>query len=63
MLRTASNYVVPRPGLSSAQGLGSHKHEALCALKPSLDNAFLVANRVLEELLADWPRHGDRLPA
>ncbi len=63
MLRTASNYVVPRPGLSAAQGLGSHKHEALCALKPSLDNAFLVGNRVLEELLADWPRWKDRLPS
>jgi purine nucleoside permease len=63
MLRTASNYVVPRPGLSAAQGLGSHKHEALCALKPSLENAFLVGNRVLEELLADWPRYRDRLPA
>ncbi len=63
MLRTASNYVVPRPGLSAAQGLGSHKHEALCALRPALDNAFLVGNRVLEELLADWPRFRDRLPS
>lgn len=63
MLRTASNYVVPRPGLTAAQGLGSHKHEALCALRPSLENAFLVGNRVVEALLADWPRHAVAPPA
>lgn len=62
MLRTASNYVVPRPGLTAAQGLGSHKHEALCALRPSLENAFRVGHRVVEALLADWGRHEQAPP-
>jgi purine nucleoside permease len=62
MLRTASNYVVARPGLSAAQGLGSHKHEGLCGLQPALENAFLVGNAVVQALLADWPRYRDRIP-
>ena len=62
MLRTASNYVVPRPGLTVAQGLGSHKGEAVCGLRASLENAFLVGHRVMEALLDDWPRHRDALP-
>jgi purine nucleoside permease len=63
MLRTASNYVVPRPGISAAQGLGSHKKEALVALTPSLENAFRIGARVLSALEDDWPRWRDGPPA
>jgi purine nucleoside permease len=63
MLRTASNYVVPKPGRTAAESLGGDKSGAAAALKPSLESAYLVMRPVLDALLADWPRWRDEMPA
>lgn len=62
MLRTASNYVVPRPGITVEQSLGTHKPEGVCGLLPSLENAWLCGSRVLEAILDGWGEYRDRLP-
>jgi purine nucleoside permease len=62
MLRTASNYVVPRPGITPAQSIGSHKQEGFSGLVPSLENAYLVGRRVVDALLEGWAEYAERIP-
>jgi purine nucleoside permease len=62
MLRTASNYVVPRPGITAAQSIGSHKQEGFSGLVPSLENAYSVGRRVVDALLDGWAEYAERTP-
>ena len=63
MLRTASNYVVPRPGITAAESIGSHKQEGFSGLGPSLENAYFVGRCVLDALLDGWDDHRERIPS
>ncbi|MCX8475754.1 MAG: purine nucleoside permease [Sphingomonas sp.] len=61
VLRTGSNYSVPPPGVGAAQSLTAEA-KGLSALQPSLDAAFLVGGRVVDEITVHWSRYRDRLP-
>jgi purine nucleoside permease len=61
VLRTASNYSVPPAGTGAAQSLAGEA-KGLSALQPSLDAAFRVGSRVVDEITAHWPRYRDHPP-
>lgn len=61
VLRTGSNYSVQPPGVGAAESLTAES-KGLSALQPSLDAAFLIGGRVVDELTGNWPRYRDRVP-
>ena len=61
VLRTGSNYSVPPPGTGAAQSLAAEAG-GLSALQPSLDAAFLVGGRVVDEITGHWGRYRDAVP-
>ena len=63
VLRTASNYDVPRDGLTAAQSLVETKLGHYSAYLPALDTAYRVGHVVVDTLVADWPQYRDHLPA
>ena len=63
VLRTASNYDVPRDGLSAAESLAETKIGQYSAYLPALDTAYRVGHVVVDTLVAHWPEDRDHLPA
>lgn len=61
VLRTASNYSMPPKGVGAAEGLVGES-KGLSALQASLDAAFLVGGRVVDEITGHWDRYADRVP-
>ena len=55
-LRTASNYVMPPPGVSAADNLLA-ENEGYSGLEIALESAYRVGSVVVDALLADWPRY------
>ena len=49
LLRTASNFDMPIPGATPAEGLASEKHGAYTAYLPALEAAYTVGHRVVAE--------------
>lgn len=64
VLRTAANYTVPAKGQTAAQLLAQEASEdaALSAYIPSLEAAYRVGSKVVNELAAHWNDYRDRLP-
>jgi len=63
VLRTASNYDVPRDGISAAQSIAETKLGHYSAFLPALDTAYRVGHVVVDTLVAHWPDDRDHLPA
>ncbi len=63
VLRTASNYDVPRDGLTPAESLAETKLGHYSAYLPSLETAYRVGHIVVDTLVAHWPQDRDHLPA
>jgi purine nucleoside permease len=63
VLRTASNFDSPPPGVSAAQDLKDDENGNYSAYLPSLNAAFLVGNRVASELLDHWDRYSVQIPS
>jgi purine nucleoside permease len=61
VLRTGSNYSVQPEGKDAAQSLEAEAM-SLSALQPSLDAAFQVGSRVVNELTGNWPRYRATIP-
>ncbi len=61
VLRTGSNYSVQPEGKDAAQSLEAEAME-LSALQPSLDAAFQVGSRVIDEITGHWPRYRATIP-
>ena len=61
VLRTGSNYSVQPPGTGAAESL-SAEATGLSALQPSLDAAFLVGDKIVDEIANHWNRYRDRVP-
>ncbi len=55
VLRTASNYDMPPPGVTAAENLARLKLGSYSAYLPALEAAWRVGNRVVEELLRGGP--------
>jgi purine nucleoside permease len=49
LLRTASNFEMPPPGVSAAESLASERHGAYTAYLPALEAAYAVGHRVIAE--------------
>jgi purine nucleoside permease len=47
VLRTASNFDMPPPGMTAAENLAEEKHGAYTAYLPSLETAYTVGHRVV----------------
>jgi purine nucleoside permease len=59
VLRTASNYSMPPPGKSAAWSATAEYPEQGV---PALEAAYQVGNRVVQALIAGWPRYRDAIP-
>jgi purine nucleoside permease len=62
VLRTASNFDMPPPGMSAADSLAEENGGAYSAFIPSLESAHRVGSKVLHELLAHWNRYAKETP-
>jgi len=61
VLRTASNYSMPPPGVTAAENM-QKENEGYSGLGASVESAYRVGSTVLEELLRKWPTYRDHLP-
>lgn len=61
VLRTASNYTMPPPGVSAAENL-LRENEGYAGLEASLESAYIVGSKVIDTLLADWDTYKARTP-
>jgi purine nucleoside permease len=62
VLRTASNYDVPRNGLSAAASLAETKIGHYSAYLPSLDTAYRVGHVVVDSIVENWAEDRDHVP-
>lgn len=61
VLRTASNYTMPPPGVTAAENLLA-ENEGYAGLDASLESAYLVGSRVIDTLLENWETYRERTP-
>lgn len=61
VLRTASNYTMPPPGIDAATNLLA-ENEGYAGLEASLESAFLLGSKVVDTLLANWDTYRERTP-
>ena len=61
VLRTASDYTLPPPGMSAARLL-ARENTALPELKASLDAAYQVGSRVVGEIAGHWDLYAEQVP-
>ena len=61
VLRTASNYTMPPPGIDAATNLLA-ENEGYAGLEASLESAFLLGSKVVDALLANWDTYRGRTP-
>lgn len=61
VLRTASNYTMPPPGVTAAENLLA-ENEGYAGLDASLESAYRVGSRVIDELLENWDIYRERTP-
>lgn len=62
LLRTASNFDMPPPGMSAAESMNREQHGALSAYLPSLEADYQVGSRVVDALIAGWRRYQNQIP-
>ncbi len=62
VLRTGSDFTIPPPGVSAARSLAIENKNGYAGLGPAVEAAYRVGARVVEEILANWPRYRERLP-
>ncbi len=62
VLRTASNFDVPRNGLTPAESLAETKIGHYSAYLPSLDTAFRVGHVVVDTIVEHWAEDREHLP-
>jgi purine nucleoside permease len=63
VLRTASNYDMPPPGVTAAENLARTKLGQYAAFLPSLEAAWRVGNTVVDNLVRNWTKYRDITPA
>ena len=62
VLRTASNFDMPAPGVTPAENLARLKLGSYSAYLPSLEAAWRVGNMVVTNLLQNWNQFRDTVP-
>jgi purine nucleoside permease len=63
VLRTASNYDQPPPGVTAAENLARTRIGQYSAYLPALDAAWRVGNTVVDYLVRNWQKYRDVTPA
>lgn len=61
VLRTASNYTTPPPGMTAVENL-LRDNEGYPGLQASLESAYSVGSVVIDELLGNWENYKDTIP-
>ena len=62
ILRTASDYDQPVPGITAAESLARTKIGSYTAYLPAIEAAWRVGNRVVEKLMENWGQYRDHIP-
>ena len=62
VLRTASNFDMPEPGVTAAENLSRMKLGSYAAYLPALEAAWRVGNTVVQNLLENWNKYRDVTP-
>jgi purine nucleoside permease len=62
ILRTGSDYSVPRPGVTSAESLQYGTDKAYMAMDEACVSAYVVGSRVVNELVHGWERYANQPP-
>jgi purine nucleoside permease len=62
VLRTASNYDQPRPGITAAESLAETKIGKYSGFLPALDSAWRVGRVVVEEIARHWAKYAAWTP-
>ncbi len=62
VLRTASNFTLPPPGVSAADNLLQEQHDSYAGLDAALENAYRVGSVVVQEILDNWDEYRDSTP-
>jgi purine nucleoside permease len=55
LLRTASNFDMPPPGITAAENLQTEKHGSYAAYLPSLEAAYAVGHKVVAQWMQEVP--------
>ena len=63
VLRTASDFDQPPPGVSAAESLARTKIGVYTAFLPALEAAWRVGHLVVRNLTENWERYRDKLPS
>jgi purine nucleoside permease len=62
VLRTASNFTMPPPGVSAAENL-LKENEGYTGVDIAVETAYLVGSAVVDEILGNWAVYKERVPA
>ncbi len=63
VLRTASNYTMQSPGITAAESLlGEHGEEGYSGLNASVEAAYQVGSKVVDEIVSHWDVYKDKVP-
>jgi purine nucleoside permease len=62
VLRTASDFDYPPPGVTAAEGLAANKNQGYTGYMPAVEAAWRVGRVVVSELLKNWARFREHLP-
>jgi purine nucleoside permease len=62
VLRTASNYDVPKIGLSAAESIAQTKLGHYSAFIPSLESAYRVGHTVVDSIVGNWAEDRETIP-
>lgn len=62
VLRTASNYSMPPPGVTAAENM-KKENEGYSGLAASVESAYLVGSTVVTAILKNWSTYRDHIPA
>ena len=62
VLRTASNFTMPPPGVSAAENL-LQENEGYTGLNLAVESAYIVGSVVIDEILGNWPFYENQVPA
>jgi purine nucleoside permease len=62
LLRSASNFDMPPPGVTAAQGLADQGPGSYAGYLPALEGAYRVGSQVVHEIVSGWDRYGRTIP-
>ena len=62
VLRTASNYTLPPPGITAVDYLLAEQHDSYAGLDAALENAYLVGSVIVDEILNNWNTYKNKTP-